>query len=303
MGCAQFWGVVMARIRSIHPSIHTDEAYAALSHGAWRLAVGILNECDDQGVFEWKPITLKMRILPAHNDDVAALLAELEANDIVRRFDIDGRSFGAVRNFIKYQRPKSPKYAHAIPAHLRIYVGLSAASGEIEPDDAPPIPRNGEVGPQRKEEGGRKTEPIGSEKKSPRGTRIPEGYKPDIECAVSLGIPREIALLEADRFVDWAKAAPGQKGVKVDWDAAWRNWCRKAAEERGIAPANAQDAARAPQVWAHTEEPIWKPLVAAYRSKHEGRKPPTMDGAKYGKPGEGWFFDKSWLEALKRTAA
>lgn len=41
--------------------------------------------CDDQGVFDWKPVTLKARIFPADNVDVAAVLAELEAANIVRQ--------------------------------------------------------------------------------------------------------------------------------------------------------------------------------------------------------------------------
>ena len=30
-------------------------------------------------------------------------------------------------------------------------------------------------------------------------------------------------------FIDYWISAPGQKGVKVDWDATWRNWIRRAA--------------------------------------------------------------------------
>jgi phage terminase Nu1 subunit (DNA packaging protein) len=28
-------------------------------------------------------------------------------------------------------------------------------------------------------------------------------------------------------FVDYWIAQPGQKGVKTDWDATWRNWMRR----------------------------------------------------------------------------
>jgi hypothetical protein len=40
---------------------------------------------------------------------------------------------------------------------------------------------------------------------------------------------------EADRFRDYWRGMPGQKGVKADWDATWRNWVRKAAPK--AAPA------------------------------------------------------------------
>jgi hypothetical protein len=37
---------------------------------------------------------------------------------------------------------------------------------------------------------------------------------------------------QTQRMIDWARAAPGQKGVRLDWEATWRNWMRRAAEER-----------------------------------------------------------------------
>ncbi len=33
-------------------------------------------------------------------------------------------------------------------------------------------------------------------------------------------------------FCDYWNAAAGQKGVKADWTATWRNWCRKALQQR-----------------------------------------------------------------------
>lgn len=36
---------------------------------------------------------------------------------------------------------------------------------------------------------------------------------------------------EFDRFADYWRAQPGQKGVKTDWFATWRNWIRRALED------------------------------------------------------------------------
>jgi hypothetical protein len=72
--------------------------------------LGLWTESDDQGIFEWKPITIKMRIMPVDNVDVPALLSELVRADVVKSFEQDGKTFGAVRNFCKYQRPKTPKF-------------------------------------------------------------------------------------------------------------------------------------------------------------------------------------------------
>lgn len=33
-------------------------------------------------------------------------------------------------------------------------------------------------------------------------------------------------------FEDYWNAIPGQKGIKLDWDGTWRNWCRKAFKQK-----------------------------------------------------------------------
>lgn len=38
------------------------------------------------------------------------------------------------------------------------------------------------------------------------------------------------------RFRDYWTAQPGAKGRKTDWQATWRNWCRRDAEDRRKAP-------------------------------------------------------------------
>lgn len=144
----------MARIRSIHPGLFTDEAFMALSLLARVVLPGLWTECDDQGLFAWKPQTLKARLLPGDNADMALVLAELEAADFIRAFRQDGKAFGAVRNFRKFQRPKKPTCVHALPAELRAYVGLSA---EISPPLPHLFPTEGEMPAQREdgeEEGG-----------------------------------------------------------------------------------------------------------------------------------------------------
>ena len=50
------------------------------------LIIGLWCEAHDDGVFEWKPLTLKVRLTPADAVDVAALLDELLRLNFVRRF-------------------------------------------------------------------------------------------------------------------------------------------------------------------------------------------------------------------------
>lgn len=112
----------MARIRSIHPELHTDEAFMSLSMAARVFLPGLWMHADDQGVFEWKPLTLKARILPADNVDASELLAEIELAGWTKSFESGGKRYGALRNFCRYQRPKEPKIYHPLPVELRSYV-------------------------------------------------------------------------------------------------------------------------------------------------------------------------------------
>ena len=105
----------MARIRSIHPGLFTDDAIMEASLAARWLLMGILTECDDQGAFQWKPATLKARIMPNDSADVPALLDELVALNWLKSYEHEGSKFGVVRNFCKFQRPKKPNAVYFVP--------------------------------------------------------------------------------------------------------------------------------------------------------------------------------------------
>ena len=110
----------MSRIRSIHPGILTDEAFMRLTVEcplAIALLVGLWMEADDSGAFEWKPLTIKARIVPAAQTNVGELLDALARNNFIKAFAIDGRQYGVVRNFVKYQRPKNR--SRSIPSARR----------------------------------------------------------------------------------------------------------------------------------------------------------------------------------------
>lgn len=65
-----------------------------------------------------------------------------------------------------------------------------------------------------------------------RGARLAPDWKPtgeDVSFAEQLGVQWQG---EADRFRDYWIAQPGQKGVKADWSGTWRNWIRRAAEQK-----------------------------------------------------------------------
>lgn len=139
---------MMARIRSIHPGFFTDEDLVSVSMGARLLFLGLGVEADDKGVFEWKPLTIKMRVFPGDNVEVAAMLDELEAAGAIRQYEIDGKSYGAIRNFRKFQKPKTPNDIHPATDEMRAFVGLAP---EAKGDDVEPIPQTEEAFPPKGE--------------------------------------------------------------------------------------------------------------------------------------------------------
>ena len=73
--------------------------------------------------------------------------------------------------------------------------------------------------------------PLGSPPK--RGTRITADWKPsadDEQFALGLGFdPQSVAA----EFIDYWTGIPGQKGIKLDWSATFKNRCRQKAEFAG----------------------------------------------------------------------
>lgn len=71
-------------------------------------------------------------------------------------------------------------------------------------------------------------------KQPQRGTRLPDHFKLDqatIGWTLNQPNPHKInPNNEYEKFCDYWKAKPGKAGIKLDWNATWRNWWRKALE-------------------------------------------------------------------------
>lgn len=77
--------------------------------------------------------------------------------------------------------------------------------------------------------------------KEKRGTRLQGDWKvsdAEIEFAVAEGMARNRAVAEADKFRDYWVSKPGQAGVKLDWQATWRNWIRNSMKNSQAPPPN-----------------------------------------------------------------
>lgn len=224
----------MSRIRSIHPGLWTDERFVSVQPVARLLFMGIWNECDDQGIFEWSPLKLKMRLLPADNADAAALLDELEGVGSILRFTVAGKIFGAVRNFTKYQRPKKPNSVHPTTPQA-----VAFAAGSSEPVTNQ-LPTEEEIPPQREEEGGRRETPSDKPegvRAAKRGTRLPTDFVMPEEWKEYARSQRRWSASEIDAeatvFANHWQTKPGKDGLKLDWQKTWQNWVLNSRRANG----------------------------------------------------------------------
>jgi len=77
-----------------------------------------------------------------------------------------------------------------------------------------------------------------------RGTRLPDGWSPSAQTqawAREQGVAEPTGALLAE-FADYWRSVPGARGVKLDWDATFRNRVRQVAQRAAAAPSSRRGA-------------------------------------------------------------
>lgn len=137
--------------------------------------------------------------------------------------------------------------------HFAKFAGLEARHVEammaaLSGADMLPVPRRRRAGPT--------TASAGSHQQA-RSTRLPPAMQlPDEWLSFAQTTRRwskESVELEFQTFLDYWHAQPGQKGVKLDWLATWRNWVRRSHTPDGIFVPNAAPQDRDEGVWLYQE--------------------------------------------------
>ena len=103
----------MARIRTIKPEFFTSEDVVVLSAFARLLYVGLWCEADREGRLRWRPLTFKMRYLPADGVDISALCGELVAQGLVVLYG-DGLAY--IPSFTTHQHINPREAASVLPS-------------------------------------------------------------------------------------------------------------------------------------------------------------------------------------------
>lgn len=221
----------MARIRSIHPSLFTDEAWVSCSPLARVLYIGLMTDADDQGLFEWKPLQIRMRLLAGDNADVPALLAELVSANLIAALESGGKKLGAIRKFRRFQRPKKPNAIFVLPPEWGTYVGLTDASSEPDDDEDAAVPPKAEQDEQMEDGGGRKER---LEAPLPAATVVATDTLP-IKPKPPKAKPDKPWLTDADFSAAWDLCTPEMRRRSLSRMDTYPHW-RKQAGIAGGAP-------------------------------------------------------------------
>lgn len=295
----------MARIRTIKPEFFTSEDIVALSPLARLLYIALWCEADKEGRLPWKPMTFKLRYLPGDACDVAALCDELLARGLIVLY---GDALAYIPQFRAHQHinPREAESRYPSPDGHEARA-IAADDAPTDPPDASPpgtgAPVQSSDAPPRvphasarvndasarvpHAQGGREgkgrernTPPSGGVARARRASRLPDDWTlpDDWRCWAQSERPDLDPDRTADRFADHWRAAAGQRGVKADWLATWRNWVRgeRAPPRPAAPPGRAAESFRERDARQAAERVAQFAPALADRSALAGRNSPTV---------------------------
>jgi hypothetical protein len=291
-GGAKGGEIDMSRIRSVHPSQWTEEDFVACSFPARLLLLGLRNEADDHGVFEWRPHSLKLRLFPADDIAIEPLFDELVAHGHVAAYQIDGCRYGKCTSWA--QQPQHPSYRYPLPPPEPVVAKAGAkagatAQGALTEPSATPHPVTVMV------EESKKGASRGRARPAPPPQDLPDEWREEAQRQrAEQGLPaadldeqwrrfRNLNAEETDmparwrgRWLNWAldaKPAPGDRAEAAAGGEAPRSAEERAGDERRRAAREAveretaqQEAARLEQIRIERAElrAFWAGVDGAY---------------------------------------
>lgn len=218
----------MARIRTIKPEFCESESIGKLSREARLLFILLWTFVDDSGRARASSRLLASRLYPYDEDaqqKIGGWLAELEEGGHVRLYEVDGDSYLDIPKWLKHQKIDHPSKSR-LPEFREGSRDFARDAETIAPHtlDLGPVPRTLDLGP----EGASAPAP----QPTKRGARIPDDWSvSEAGRAFAIGLALDPDAVAA-AFVDYWKAASGATARKLDWDAAYRTWCRRQADQK-----------------------------------------------------------------------
>ena len=226
------------RIRSIKPEFWNSDDIAALPWDDRLLFIGLWSYVDDNGVGRDSEKLITAQLFPLEDDPRETLakvrrgLASLAARGLIVRYTIGSKPLLYVATWSKHQKIDRPTRSH-FPLPAVDLEQLDESSRETIEGSSDGSRDLGTKGPREQGSEGDASEPDPAPpEKGPKGTRIPKDFIPSEATRQTIvgEFPHLDIAAEHRKFTDHWLAQPSQKGVKVDWDATWRNWMRRAGE-------------------------------------------------------------------------
>jgi hypothetical protein len=166
---------------------------------------------DDEGRLRGNSRMLASLLFPYDDDakkHIDAWIGELEAEGCAIRYTVGGDSYIQITGWTSHQKIDKPSVSK-LPA--------PPADSLIPREDSPKVREVSSGDPRTKDQGPKEG--------STRATRIPLNFEPSPEPEAERGIDRQTELLN---FRDYWTAKSGAQATKLDWQATWRQWARKA---------------------------------------------------------------------------
>ncbi|MBU6189481.1 MAG: helix-turn-helix domain-containing protein [Betaproteobacteria bacterium] len=214
--------------------------------------VALADHADETGLC-WPAVASLVNKTGLSERAVRSALRSLEAAAVITLGRGDGR--GHTSRYVLCINGSSLKPAPDAPFTDEKGADAAPFLRTAEPERVQEMPERVHVVPERVQElPPNRKEPSRTTRDNSvrRGSRLPTDWWPssaDQDFARSLSVD---PVITADSFRDYWHARPGAGGVKLDWSATWRNWCRNDAKR---APQNRQPAGKLD--WIDTD-PIFR---------------------------------------------
>lgn len=223
----------MARIRTIKPEFPQSESMGRVSRDARLLFIQLWTLCDDEGRSRGDARLLKGLLYPYDEvrfSEIDGWLDELEREGCLTRYEAEGSRYLAIRNWLNHQKIDRPTPSK-LPPPREDYETTREDSRESA--DFSSLDLDLDLDREGKGSGPGPSASRASSRAA-RGCRVPDPFEvtPEMRAWAATETP-SLDLESATReFCDYWRAVPGQRGVKLDWVATWRNRMREVASRQ-----------------------------------------------------------------------
>lgn len=216
----------MPRIRTIKPEFFSNEELSHCTPHARLLAIALLQLADSEGRMRWIPSQIIAHAFPWEAVDLSPMIHQLCTVKYLELYTVNGREYACIPAFNKHQR-LSGKEAACKSKFPHIDQADTEGKTDCFTGKHLDAQEQGNKGTREQVERGNKP------KAAKRGSRLTEKAMPQEWLFWAMSEKPELNMTETfAKFYDYWIAQPGQKGVKLDWFATWRNWVRR-ENERG----------------------------------------------------------------------